>query len=142
MVYSEGVLQAASKSGPAELYVDRVFTNAAPKNIRYKSALQVLKENANEHSLKYLSNVCGVPVETIEAVAKEFTSHGTKVVAVSNTGNNGWDSVMSSWLICILNTLAGSLTERAVPLTATEPSWGSAATMTWKMSKAEYLKTG
>lgn len=108
VVYSEGVLQAASKSGPAELYVDRVFTNASPKNVRYKSALQLLKESANEHSLKYLSKVCGVPVETIEAVAKEFTSHGTKVVAVSNTGNNGWDSVMSSWLICILNTLVGS----------------------------------
>lgn len=38
--------QAASKSGPAELYVDRVFTNAVPKNIRYKSALQLLKERA------------------------------------------------------------------------------------------------
>ncbi|WP_304468321.1 molybdopterin-dependent oxidoreductase [uncultured Parasutterella sp.] len=108
VVYSGGKLLAASKAGSADLYVDRPFSNSASKTIRYKSTLQLLKEKANEHSLKYLSNVCGVPVEVIESVAKEFTSHGTKVVAVSNTGNNGWDSVMSSWLICLLNTLAGS----------------------------------
>ena len=80
--------------------------------------------------------------KTIEAVAKEFTSHGTKVVAVSNTGNNGWDSVMSSWLICILNTLAGSWQKGRCRLRQRSLHGSSAATMTWKMSKAGVSQDG
>lgn len=108
VVFSEGVLRSSLDGGNADIYVDRKFSNSSSETHRYKTTLQLLKEKANEHSLKYYSDVCGIPVETIKNIAKEFTSHGTKAVALSNTGNNGCDSIMSSWLICILNTLIGS----------------------------------
>lgn len=108
VVYSAGKLKAASKSGAADLYVSREFTDKKGGKQHYKTTLQMLKDEVNKQSLQQLAKVCGIPAAKIEAVAKEFTSHGTKVVALSNTGNNGFDSVMSSWLICLLNTIVGS----------------------------------
>ena len=108
VVYSGGRLVAADKADSADIYVNRKFTNNKSETHLYKTALQLLKDEANSQSLEQLAKTCGISVEQIKEIAKEFTSHGTRVVALSNTGNNGADSVMSSWLICILNTLVGS----------------------------------
>jgi anaerobic selenocysteine-containing dehydrogenase len=46
--------------------------------IQVKTAFTLLKEEAFSKSMAEWSELCGIPVADIEAVAKEFTSHGKK----------------------------------------------------------------
>ncbi|MEX0702294.1 MAG: NrfD/PsrC family molybdoenzyme membrane anchor subunit [Planctomycetales bacterium] len=92
-----------------ELFVDRVLTDTKGRPIRVKSALQLLRDEAFSHSLEEWSRLCDVPVETIERLASEFTSHGRQATASCYRG-----AVMHSYgvyaglAINILNALIGN----------------------------------
>ncbi len=48
------------------------------KGIKVKTAFTVLKEEASSKSTAEWADTCGIPVEDIEVLAKELTSHGKK----------------------------------------------------------------
>ncbi|WP_337845206.1 molybdopterin-dependent oxidoreductase [Thermus sp.] len=48
------------------------------KGFRVKSGFRLLKEAAFAHTLEFYAAESGVPVETIEALAREFTAHGKR----------------------------------------------------------------
>lgn len=50
------------------------------KNIKVKSVLQLLTEEANKHSIKEWAELAGCKEEDIIELAREFTSHGKKAV--------------------------------------------------------------
>src|SRR5699024_3606332 len=56
------------------------------KYIQLKTALQLLKESAMRQTIEEASEYCGIPVEVIEGLADEFSSHGPKASIVSHGG--------------------------------------------------------
>jgi anaerobic selenocysteine-containing dehydrogenase len=77
--------------------------------VRVKTALQLLKEQANAHSLAGWSERCGICVEDIDAVALELTSHGRQAAVELYRGpvqhTNGYYNAQT---IISLNFLLGN----------------------------------
>lgn len=108
VVAVDGKLVNAETAGPADLFVDGSFKKTDGSSVRLVSSLELLRKEALRYSMKEYSQRCGASVERMQEIAREFCSHNRRVVAVSNAGNNGADAIMSAWLLCILNSLAGS----------------------------------
>jgi tetrathionate reductase subunit A len=74
-----------------------------------QSAFNLLKESAFSRSPDGYASICGVSVDTMEALAQEFVSHGKKAVAMSYRGpikhTNG---LYNQLAIQHLNTLLGN----------------------------------
>lgn len=96
------VVHSKAKSG--DLEVDTVLNG-----IKVKSVFTIFKEKVMEKSMKEYSRLCEVPVEQMEQIAREFTSHGKKVGIHSYRGPamhaNGYYSVRA---INMLNHLVGN----------------------------------
>ena len=73
-----------------------------------KTAFTLLKERVNQHSIAEYADVCKVPVEKIESLAKEFTSHGERVSIETNTGCNASDGGQFAFSMVMLATLVGA----------------------------------
>lgn len=67
------------------LFVDRQLAIIqAP--VRMKSALQLLKEEAQKSTREGYAQACGVPQATLERLAERFASYGKKAVAIAHGG--------------------------------------------------------
>ena len=92
-----------------ELFVTTVLKDGDGKEVPVKSGLQLMLEVAKEKTLAEYAAICGTDAVTIEAVAKEFTSHGKKACVDMHRGpaqhTNGFYSIAS----CMnLNLLIGN----------------------------------
>ncbi|WP_110456708.1 tetrathionate reductase subunit A [Shewanella algidipiscicola] len=101
-------LNVNTQDDAAQLFVDRQVISHG-KNIRVKSSLQRLKEEAFKHDLAFYSQQCGIAVAQIEALAREFTSHGTKAVVDTHGGNMHTNGFYNSFTILMLNALIGNI---------------------------------
>ena len=95
-----------------DLEVDIVLNltvNGEKTPIETKSAFTLLKESAASKTRSQYAALCGVPLETLEALAREFVSHGKKAVATTYRGpvkhTNGFYNHLA---IQHLNTLIGN----------------------------------
>ena len=70
-------------SGPVQLFVDTVLT-VGGKEVRVKSSLQLLKEEAMRLDLPAYAEACGIPAETLAGLAKELASHGKKASVIAH----------------------------------------------------------
>jgi anaerobic selenocysteine-containing dehydrogenase len=77
--------------------------------IRVKTSFQLLQEYAMANSLEELSNLCGIDIEDIVAVTREFAKHGKRSVAELYRGavqhTNGYYNAQA---IITLNLLVGN----------------------------------
>ncbi|MCI5850798.1 MAG: molybdopterin-dependent oxidoreductase [Sutterellaceae bacterium] len=108
VVVSGGKPIAAARAKKGSLEAELQIRGRNGKKSRYVTSFLLLKREAFRHSLEDYSRLCGIPVASLEEVAKKFTHHGRRVAACMNTGNYTADAPMASWLICILNTLVGA----------------------------------
>ncbi|NIN51942.1 MAG: molybdopterin-dependent oxidoreductase [Nitrososphaeria archaeon] len=85
---------------PGEVVIDGVV---------HKTAFTLLKESAYEYTMKEYASASGVEIDTIETLAREFTSHGKSAVAHFYRGpvqhTNG---IYNALAISTLNTLIGN----------------------------------
>jgi tetrathionate reductase subunit A len=83
--------------------------NTEINGIQVKSAFTLLKERAMEHTLAEYADMCGVSEKIIIEMAKDFTSHGKRAVAMAYRGpamhTNGFYTVQA---INMLNFLIGN----------------------------------
>ncbi|MHA2611309.1 MAG: molybdopterin-dependent oxidoreductase [bacterium JZ-2024 1] len=88
-----------------ELFVDTTL-----QGIRIKSVLQVVKEEAFQHTIEEWAEICGISADDIRSVAKEFTSHGKKAVVEFYRGpvqhTNGF---LTALVLIYLNLLIGNI---------------------------------
>ncbi|MEZ8386011.1 molybdopterin-dependent oxidoreductase, partial [Vibrio splendidus] len=92
----------------AALFVDQdVEING--QTVRVKSSLQRLKEEAFKYDLAYYSEQCEIPQDQIIALAKRFTSYGTKAVVDTHGGNMHTNGFYNSFSILMLNALIGNI---------------------------------
>lgn len=76
--------------------------------VKVRSAFLFLKDSALEHTMDEYAQLTDVPRETLEAVAREFTSHGVKAACTglgSTAAANGTNSFIAYTL---LNAMVGS----------------------------------
>lgn len=77
--------------------------------VQVRSAFLLLKKSALERTVDEYAQICGVPADEINRMAREFTSHGTKAAFCGIFGGtaqvNGSDA---SFIYPILNSLIGS----------------------------------
>ncbi len=108
---SSGEPRPAGQCERANLWVDRTIQGPKGK-FMVKSSFQLLAEACREHTLAQYSAECAVPVSDIEALAREFTSHGTRAAVVSHGGTMSANGFYSAWAIMMLNVMIGNLNAR------------------------------
>ncbi len=57
-----------------------LFVATQIRGIQVKSALQIVRDEANAHSIAEWAEIAGIQASDIEELAREFTSHGKKAV--------------------------------------------------------------
>lgn len=98
-------------AGPATLFFDgTVETPNGP--VRVATSLALLKSEAFTLDLAGYSEICGVPVETIAGLAKEFTSHGKKAATNAHGGMMAANGFYNAYAVVMLNTLIGNLNRK------------------------------
>jgi len=104
VVIENGIPVAADKAAEGSLEVDTTING-----IKVKSAFRLFKERVLEKSLEQYAEICGISVNQIIELAKEFTSHGKKASITSYRGpamhSNGFYNIRA---INCLNHLIGN----------------------------------
>jgi len=84
-------------------------TVEGPKGkIKVATALSLLREGAYKHSIDEYAGICGVPAQQIQAVAKEFSSHGPRVGTDSLAGTVSVNSLPFTVALWMLPALMGA----------------------------------
>ncbi|MBI4875238.1 MAG: molybdopterin-dependent oxidoreductase, partial [Acidobacteria bacterium] len=88
-----------------------LFVSATVGNIRVKTGLQLLLEEAQKKSIAEWASLAGLSLNDVTALAAEFTSHGKRAVVEIHRGvsqhTNGFYNVLAT--MGALNTLIGNL---------------------------------
>lgn len=110
---ADGSLVPHTTPQAAELFVSRdvevLDKEGAAVTLAVCSSLFKLREEAQRMSLEEYSDHCGVPVEEIIELAREFTSHGKQAVANSHGGTMNGAGFYTTFAIATLNNLIGNL---------------------------------
>jgi anaerobic selenocysteine-containing dehydrogenase len=92
-----------------DLFVDTALKDGEGKEITVKSGLQLMLDTARGKTIAEYADLCGTDAATIEAVAREFTSHGKKACADVHRGpaqhTNGFYTIAA---FMNLNLLVGN----------------------------------
>lgn len=76
--------------------------------IKVRSSFLFTKDAAFEKTMQDWSEICDVPVATLEATAKEFTSHGTRACAVGMGSTANMNGLDSACMYDMLHSMIGS----------------------------------
>lgn len=94
-----------TNSAEGDLLYSGEVTTQGGKSIKVRTAFLFLKESAFSKEISAYAKDCGIPENAIIEVAKEFTSHGTKV-GIDGMGNtaaaNGMDGAWAHYVLAIL----------------------------------------
>lgn len=93
---------------PASLFHDGSLATPTG-DIRVKTGLTLLREEAMRLDLRGYADVCGVPADVIAGLAQEFTSHGKKAAANTHGGMMAGNGFYNAFGVVTLNTLIGNL---------------------------------
>ncbi|MDK3019796.1 molybdopterin dinucleotide binding domain-containing protein [Pseudodonghicola flavimaris] len=105
----------AAEAGPvpagdsaAPLFFDgKAVTSTGAVAVR--TALSLLRDEAMSHEMADYAEACGIPVDTIADLAREFTSHGRKAAVNSHGGMMSGTGFYNAYALMMLNTLIGNL---------------------------------
>lgn len=94
--------------GPAQLFVDTVI-NIGGADVRVKSSLQLLKEEALRLDMAAYADACGIEVDTLAALAKELSSHGKRASVVAHGGMMSGSGFYNAYALMSINALLGNI---------------------------------
>ncbi len=103
-----GQITDAETVQDGELFVDRVVTDSNGKSIQVKSALAILRAEAQRNSLATYAEATGISEKKLKQIARDFSHHGRKSSVVLSTASSSADGFITGWLTGLLNTLVGS----------------------------------
>ncbi|HEY0843802.1 MAG TPA: molybdopterin dinucleotide binding domain-containing protein [Noviherbaspirillum sp.] len=95
-------------SGPAQLFVDTVL-NVDGKDVRVKSSLQLLREEAMRFDMAAYADACGIDAETLCALAKELSSHGKRSSVIAHGGMMSGSGFYAAYALMSINALLGNI---------------------------------
>lgn len=104
---SSGKIQSYKINESAKLfYKGKILIDG--KNVEVKSSMQLLKEEAQKHSIDEYLKICGVGKDDFKWLCKNFTSNGRKVSTNVHGGMMHTQAAMSTYAILSLNTIMGT----------------------------------
>ncbi len=95
-------------TGAAQLFVDSVLTIGG-QDIHVKSSLQLLREEALRLDLAAYSQACGIPADTLAALAKELSSHGKRASVIAHGGMMSGSGFYNAYALMSINALLGNI---------------------------------
>ncbi|MCG9740274.1 tetrathionate reductase subunit TtrA [Shewanella insulae] len=105
---ASGQLVTGESDQPAELFYKGKLAIGNGVELQVETAFSLLKQRVNGHSMRLLSERCGISMAKIEELAKEFTSHGRSVAIETCTGCNASDGGQFTFAMIMLGTLVGA----------------------------------
>ncbi|WGG50059.1 molybdopterin-dependent oxidoreductase [Rugamonas sp. DEMB1] len=110
-VASQKPLAHNAASGPAELFFNaELALDGQPLHL--KSAMTLLREEAERHTLAEYAQACGVPETVIVGLARELTSHGKRAAVNAHGGMMAGSGFYNAYALVMLNTLIGNLNRK------------------------------
>ena len=107
VVYEKGYVLAEDSSNPSLEYEGIV------KGIKVKTAFKLMKNSVFEKSLEYYSKECGVSVEDMKDLAKEFWQNAPYSAAFAyHGGGNYVGGLYASYAIAMLNAIVGNVNRK------------------------------
>ncbi|HEX9719454.1 MAG TPA: molybdopterin dinucleotide binding domain-containing protein [Ramlibacter sp.] len=94
--------------GPAQLFVDTVL-QVEGKDVRVKSSLQLLKEEAMRLDLSAYAAACGIEAATLTALASELASHGKRASVIAHGGMMSGSGFYNAYALMSINALLGNI---------------------------------
>jgi tetrathionate reductase subunit A len=94
--------------GPTQLFVDSVL-NVEGQQVRVKSSLQLLREEALRLDLSAYAKACGIPAETLIALAQELSSHGKHASVIAHGGMMNGSGFYNTYALMSINALLGNI---------------------------------
>lgn len=95
-------------SAPAQLFVDTVL-NVGGKDVRVKSSLQLLREEAMRLDMAAYADACGIDAGTLSALARELSSHGKRSSVIAHGGMMSGSGFYSAYALMSINALLGNI---------------------------------
>ena len=80
--------------------------------IRVETSFSLLKESVFREEMAAYSRACTIPEDVIVEIAKEFTSHGTKVAADGMGGTAVANGMDPSAALYVLNAMTGNMNKK------------------------------
>ncbi|MFC5738704.1 molybdopterin dinucleotide binding domain-containing protein [Sinirhodobacter huangdaonensis] len=105
---ASGTGPAPAGTSAAPLFFDGVVGGAG-EGVAVKTALTLLREEAMKHEMAEYSTACGIPLATIEGLARELTSHGRRAAVNSHGGMMSGMGHYNAYALMMINTLIGNL---------------------------------
>ncbi|MDP3617846.1 MAG: molybdopterin-dependent oxidoreductase, partial [Rhodoferax sp.] len=93
---------------PASLFVDAILS-VGGQEVRVKSSLQLLREEAMGQQLSAYAQACGIPVETLVALASELASHGKRASVIAHGGMMSGSGFYNAYALMSINALLGNI---------------------------------
>ncbi|MFO7813872.1 MAG: molybdopterin dinucleotide binding domain-containing protein [Pelovirga sp.] len=91
-----------------ELFVDQTLTDKNGKSLSVKSALTILKAEAQRNNLATYAEATGISEKKLRQIARDFTRHGRRSSVMLSTASSSADGFVTGWLTGLLNTMIGS----------------------------------
>lgn len=95
-------------AGAAQLFVDTML-NVGGKDLRVKSSLQLLREEAMRLDMAAYADACGIDAATLAALAKELSSHGKRSSVVAHGGMMSGSGFYGAYALMSINALLGNI---------------------------------
>jgi tetrathionate reductase subunit A len=103
----KAVLHDKAKA-PAQLFVDTLM-EVEGKDVRVKSSLQLLKEEAMRLDLNAYAAACGIEAATLAALASELASHGKRASVIAHGGMMSGSGFYNAYALMSINALLGNI---------------------------------
>jgi len=101
-----GVPTPVDPEGTAQAVAGDLFVDTRLRGVRVKSALQLVRDEADRHSVEGWAELAGVSPQDVRWLAREFTSHGRRAVVDLHRGvsqhTNGFYNVLTWYTLCAL----------------------------------------
>ena len=94
--------------GACQLLVDSVLT-VGGKEVRVKSALKLLQEEAMRLDLPAYAAACGIPADTLAALAQELAAHGKRASVIAHGGMMSGSGFYNAYALMSINALLGNI---------------------------------
>ena len=94
--------------GPARIFVDTTLT-VGGQEVAVKSSLQLLREEAMKQDMEAYAKACGIGAPTLEALARELSSHGKQASVIAHGGMMSGSGFYNAYALMSINALLGNI---------------------------------
>ena len=108
---TQAIVPHTAAKGEGRLFFDGPL-EVAGAPLHLKTAMTMLNEEAQRHSMDEYAAACGIGRDIIEGLAQELTSHGKRAAVNAHGGMMSGAGFYNAYALVMLNTLIGNLNRK------------------------------